>query len=558
MALPSSSKRKIFDERYEILSIVGRGEDSVVYRARHISGSAQDVALKVLVKRNNESNLSDKLRKEALTLVSCRTKHVVRLDDFHSVDDICYLSMEFAPHGDLTKYSQHRAEPLPTSQVVSFLKQCLEALDFIHATGVIHRDIKPENILVMSESEIRMADFGLALLPGDGLDIDELKKGVGTLAYLPPETLQGITYDARSDLYALGLSFVEILTGHNPFSDLPLAGQLEARRNLQTVRTSLESATVPEHVRSLLLKLLAFEPKERFSSAQEALQAIDNPSFRFEVGPSNTDADDNAPHSESQVIAIPDKSTSQFTRNTQIANNDTPNKPAVESTERIDLDRIKSLIKEKSTPTTQRNQNLKNRTSETITTPVPALPPKHDQSIRPVAHRGSAKPTRLKAQGTLKTFIVITGGFALLTVLVLLSVRFLSNGDNHHTPVTSDKTTGAPNKSALPKQLAPALESLPLGIHSGVVRGLFPQGDVPLVFVSNPTKRTLTLIFGVPGWLPTESSTITATGSPTQEYIFRSNGLILKFNQEMPSATITGTVTDIVTGTTGSWAIQQP
>lgn len=558
MALPSSSKRKIFDERYEILSIVGRGEDSVVYHARHISGSAQDVALKVLIKRKNESNLSDKLRKEALTLVSCRTKHVVRLDDFHSVDDICYLSMEFAPHGDLTKYSQHKEEGLPSSQIIAFLKQCLEALDFIHATGVIHRDIKPENILVMSESEIRMADFGLALLPGDELDIDDLKKGVGTLPYLPPETLQGIAYDTRSDLYALGLSFVEIITGRNPYSDLPLAEQIEARKNLQKVKTSLESATVPAHVRSLLLKLLAFDPKERFSSAQEALQAIENPSFHFEASSSNTDADDNSLDSTAEIIGIPQQASPQISPTTQIANNDIPDKPAVQSTERIDLDRIKSLIKEKSTATSQRNQHLQGSASNTVTTPASAFTPKHIQSIPPHATRKIAKSKGVKAQVTLKTFIATTGGFALLTVLVLLSAKFLFNGDTHQTPVTHNNSTTANNRSALPEQVAPALASLPLGIHSGIVRGLFPQGDIPLAFVSNPKKHSITLIFGVPGWLPTEYSTATPAGSPAQEYVFRSNGLILKFNQQMPSATITGTVTDIVTGTTGSWAINQP
>ena len=96
MALPSNTKRKIFDGRYEVLSIVGRGIDSVVYHARHVSGSNQEVALKVLLNHKNPTLLSERLRKEALTLVSCRHKYVVRLDDFHSVDNLCYLSMEYA------------------------------------------------------------------------------------------------------------------------------------------------------------------------------------------------------------------------------------------------------------------------------------------------------------------------------------------------------------------------------------------------------------------------------------------------------------------------------
>lgn len=558
MALPNSSKRKIFDDRYEILSIVGRGEDSVVYHARHISGAAQDVALKVLVRRNNDSNLSDKLRKEALTLVSCRTKHVVRLDDFHSVDDICYLSMEFAPHGDLTKYTQNRGERIPSSQAILFLKQCLEALDFIHATGVIHRDIKPENILVMSESEIRIADFGLALLPGDDVNLEELKKGVGTLAYLPPETLQGIAYDARSDLYALGLSFVEILTGGNPYTSLPLADQLKARSDLQKVKASLESVAVPQHVSSLLLKVLAFNPSERFSSAQEALQAVENPNFHFELSSANTDVGNDSPRSTAEIISIPEQSVSQGSQKTQIANNDVPDQPTAQSTERIDLDRIKSLIKNKSETTRKENIKVDGRAPTTSSAHTEASGRKHIQSIGPTTKRSKAQPGKFKTQGKLKTFVGVTIGFALLTVLVLLSAKFLSRDESNQSSVTLDLSTSATDSSVGHQKLAPALGSLPHGIHPGIVRGLFPQGDIPLAFISNPKKHSITLIFGVSGWLPTEISTINPAGRPAQEYVFRSNGLILKFNQEMPSATINGTVTDIVTGTKGSWAINQP
>lgn len=561
MALPNASKRKIFDDRYEILSIVGRGEDSVVYHARHISGSAQDVALKVLVKRKDDANLSDKLRKEALTLVSCRNKYVVRLDDFHSVDDICYLSMEYAPYGDLTKYTHNKRERIPSSQVIVFLKQCLEALDFIHATGVIHRDIKPENILVVSESEIRMADFGLALLPGDDVNIDELKRGVGTLAYLPPETLQGITYDARSDLYSLGLSFIEILIGSNPYTSIPLAEQLEARKNLQEVKVRLESVSTPVHIGSLLLKLVAFDPEDRFMSALEALRAIEDPTFRFDVMSSNIDTTETPVRSQAETINIPEHISSQSHPHAQIANNDKPEKPVAQSTERIDLDRIKSLIKQKSTTPNQQNQRTskpptQNSASKAQTAPASAQ--KGVQNTPSVAKRQNTRSTNFKVQSTLKTFVAITVGFALITVLVLLVVKFLFTDESPKPSVTPQNAIKATDNPVVPQKVAPALKSLSHGIHSGLVRGLLPQGDVPLAFISNPTKHTITLLFGVPGWLPTEISTSTPSGSPSQEYIFRSNGLILKFNQEMPSATITGTVTDIVTGTTGSWVINQP
>jgi hypothetical protein len=122
MSLPNPKKRKIFDGRYEVISIVGRGIDSVVYHARHLSGAQQEVALKVLVNNKPKSSMTERLRKEALTLVSCRHKYVVRLDDFHSVADLCYLSMEYAALGDLRKYITAQGTPLSPELGAEFLR----------------------------------------------------------------------------------------------------------------------------------------------------------------------------------------------------------------------------------------------------------------------------------------------------------------------------------------------------------------------------------------------------------------------------------------------------
>src|SRR5258708_4266186 len=108
MAQADKRRAKIFDGRYEILSIVGRGSCSVVYHARHILSPFGEVALKVLLARNeprgSKESTGDRLRKEALAMVSSRHRYVVRLDDFHSIDGLSYLSMEYAPYGDLVKF----------------------------------------------------------------------------------------------------------------------------------------------------------------------------------------------------------------------------------------------------------------------------------------------------------------------------------------------------------------------------------------------------------------------------------------------------------------------
>jgi serine/threonine-protein kinase len=187
--------------------------------------------------------------------------------------------MEYAPLGDLLKYTSTTNKRLSNDQAALFLRQALEALDFIHATGVIHRDLKPENILVISDKEIRLADFGLALLPGDEVSIDELRTAVGTFDYLAPEVLEGVRYDTQSDLYSLGACFYELATGTHPFRDLPLAKQQDSRKDgaIQPVQ-ELAPTLVPQTA-AVISTLMRYSSSDRFQSASDALRALANKDF---------------------------------------------------------------------------------------------------------------------------------------------------------------------------------------------------------------------------------------------------------------------------------------
>jgi serine/threonine protein kinase len=269
-----AKKKKVFDGRYEILGIVGRGRKSVVYRAKNIVDGGPEVALKVLIADPKEvSSTRDKLRKEALAMVSSHHKFVVRLDDFHSVGDLSYLSMEFAPESDLRKYVSKSGGKLNEDLAKRFLTQAAKALDYIHSVGIIHRDIKPDNILVMNDQEIRIGDFGLALLPGDTQSPDEYQNAVGTMDYMAPELLEGRPCSIRTDLYALGVTFIELVTGKQPFSNTPISKQDEARRSIQNIDG------LPASLRDILLALVQYEPTDRPKNAKELLAAIADPSI---------------------------------------------------------------------------------------------------------------------------------------------------------------------------------------------------------------------------------------------------------------------------------------
>lgn len=586
MALPNNTKRKIFDGRYEILSIVGRGADSVVYHARHINGSGQEVALKVLVNKKNGASLSDRLRKEALTLVSCRYRYVVRLDDFHSIDDLCYLSMEFAPLGDLTKYVTTKGSPLSAEQATRFLQQSLEALDFIHATGVVHRDLKPENILVVSEQEIRLADFGLALLPGDEAEIEELKRGVGTFAYLPPESLEGIRYDSRSDLYALGLCFYEMVAGQHPFASASMAEQMEARRSGSIRPISELVPSLPPHVAGVITTLLAFEARDRFQTAADALRALADTSFRaapiasevksepadtlktqVSASPSKSAVTSAAVSEESTTLDSPEEVELSFE---EPANTDpspsTPSPRATQPTEKLDLDRIKSIVAKDS----QRRENVQQRRSQIETeSGEPLGPPKQQRrELFPsapvkIGFGESGPKAMLRASLSSlsrlpipKRIALVAGTSALLTVAILSMVSGPSRPKQAPAPRPAKtlEQPALPTTEDIPADsLNSFFQNLPQGSYVGALKGILPNQIVPLLLVSNPQTSELVLILGVDGWIPATSSVVQDDGSFVDAPTFRSNGMILKFNGELSEGKITGTFTDMVTGESGVW-----
>jgi serine/threonine-protein kinase len=628
MSLPNNSKRKIFDGRYEILSIVGRGADSVVYRGRHISGTQQEVAIKVLINRDGSSTLTDKLRREALTLVSCRHRYVVRLDDFHSIKDLCYLSMEYAQKGDLGQFlSELPNNKLPANTVGLFLKQCLEGLDFVHATGVVHRDIKPENILVLNEKEIRLADFGLALLPGDEVQLDELRNAVGSFDYLAPEVLQGVRYDAISDLYSLGVCFYEAATGLHPFADAPIAEKLKARNDnsIQSI-----SELVPElepQVAGVITTLMRYAAGERFHSAAEALRALDNSNYKpfvtkplstqveteleavgivnsgGNIGSTELDSSDKAlkkagnVDSELGIDDLFDLDDVSDLDNFDIdkardsdpsrspANSDRMPERESPPTEKIDLERIKAIIardteskEAKINPTAQLNANPKKQ--EDLAYPIQRGAP----ATKSFAGGDSALSSLI-----FRRFLSISIAFAILTISGVYAYNTFFSGSSASLQQSDDQDantseTGLPidtdddssedslrnqdqglgedqseskeqNSAGVNPNDLKSILRLPEGNHSGSFSGLFFGEGVPIVIISKPQQQQLVLMVAIDGWTPAIANLADLASNDTEELTFRSNGLILKLKQISADGEITGTLTDIVTGDTGTWKL---
>lgn len=605
MSLPSAKKRKIFDGRYEVLSIVGRGLDSVVYHAKHLSGGEQEVALKVLINNKPKSSLTERLRKEALTLVSCRHKYVVRLDDFHSVADLCYLSMEYAPFGDLRKYITNNGKPISPEQGAEFLRQSLEGMEFIHATGVLHRDLKPDNILVISDKEIRLADFGLALLPGDELDLEELQNGVGTLSYLPPEMLDGQFYDSRSDLYSLGVCFYEALAGKHPFDGAHLSEQKEVRldKNIQPLHEI--NPLIPKNVSAVISTLMRFSADDRFQSAMEALRALSNPEFSGDVAvvtvdPLSDEAEalstDVAPTGvthriNSEPPANQDQTDSSFTDlfddffddtdyATNTAANSVDSSPAISSsadpstgdTQEMSAHRVQQLIeqdsKNKAAATTRSNTAPAiEKTSSQERTPPHPEEPRHKgvrEDFRAPSSLGGTEKRSLGLLAALFNMPPLLRTLLVGTVAALVTIGFvvlshvtsnqLARGTSSSpAPTISDESSGDTAENAA----TTLFPNLPAGTYAGSIQGVLPGTTSPLALIVRPEQNTVTVVVGIEGWTPATVSTEVDPEDTAPEIVVRSNSVLLNMTGEVSNNEVVGTFSNAITGETGVWSAKK-
>lgn len=262
---------------YVLDELIGEGGMGRVYRAHHQDHPSECVALKVLIGDLAASTLMrQRFAREAEAASQLSHKNIVGVLDFgHTVSGLPYLVMDLV-EGTTLAAELHRG-PIPPERAIKIARQLCEGLDHAHSRGVIHRDFKPDNILVVGSgnSEVwRIADFGLALSTSN--DTRLTTTGVAcTPAYAAPEQLRGGTIDSRVDLYALGTTLFEMLTG----GMLPFDGDMQGtiRMKLQGEAPSL-TLIVPEvtpALSTLVARLLEYSPERRPRSARSLIVALD-------------------------------------------------------------------------------------------------------------------------------------------------------------------------------------------------------------------------------------------------------------------------------------------
>jgi len=263
-------------DHYRIDSLVARSGMGSIYRATDLD-TGRPVAVKIPHPEVEcDVALFDRFRREEEIGKTMDHPGVMRVfaDDHRSQ---VYMVMEWA-EGRLLRKIMNEARTLPPERAIRLTLRILDALDYIHSHGVVHRDLKPENVMVDEHDNIKLLDFGIAGNAGARrLTFAKFSPTMGTPDYISPEQVKGQRGDARSDLYAMGVMFYEMLTGKVPFSGANPFLIMNDRLLNNPVPPREVDPTITPQLQEIIYRALEREPKNRYSSARDFAHDLEHP-----------------------------------------------------------------------------------------------------------------------------------------------------------------------------------------------------------------------------------------------------------------------------------------
>lgn len=260
---------------YEILKVLGAGGMGKVYKVRNqISDRVE--AMKVLLPNlESDPDLANRFMREIKVQASLTHPNIAALHTAQRVNNQLLMLMEYVEGVTLEELASNGA--LAVDKAVEYISQALSALGYAHQHGVIHRDIKPANMMLTPGGVVKLMDFGIARATADR-KLTQTGHTVGSLFYMSPEQIQGAQdLDARADLYSVGITLYELVTGQRPFSGTSDYSIMAAHLQAQPVPPIQVDPRLPAVLNDIILMSIAKDPGQRFQSAEAfrgALQSL--------------------------------------------------------------------------------------------------------------------------------------------------------------------------------------------------------------------------------------------------------------------------------------------
>src|SRR5579864_5932170 len=258
--------------RYEIIKMLGEGGMGTVYKAKDRELDRL-VALKLI--RPEYANHPETIRRFKQELILARQvthRNVIRIFDLGLADGLKFITMDFVEGRDLSKIISEKGKS-SVSGACDIVRQICSGLEAAHNEGVVHRDLKPQNIMLDSQGRVFLMDFGLARSM-ELVGMTRTGALIGTPTYMSPEQARGEKADVRTDIFALGVIFYELLTGKRPYKDEPMMATLVRRtKELATPPVEVEPS-VPQSVSDIVMKCLQIKADLRYQNAEEMLHDL--------------------------------------------------------------------------------------------------------------------------------------------------------------------------------------------------------------------------------------------------------------------------------------------
>ena len=254
--------------KYVTTGIIGRGAFSLVYKGKH-QGLNMPVAIKMM--RHDMAmypEFLENFHNEAKTIARLSHDHIVKVYDFDERYRTLFIIMEYVIGDSLMDMISH-LKTIPPKLAANFLVQICSALTYAHQRGIIHRDINPSNIIVQPNDHVKILDFGLACSAGT-----EDFSNLGTAYYMAPEQIDGRPVDPRTDIYALGITAFEMITGKRPFPEDNTKALLDMHLSQDVMDPGCIIPDIPKEIRMFILTCGRRDPDQRYPDMEQAMAAL--------------------------------------------------------------------------------------------------------------------------------------------------------------------------------------------------------------------------------------------------------------------------------------------